>query len=309
MIPFSSLRRGANAEGIGVGFFWYNRFMIFNLYKQRGETPLECVQRFRDKFPEHDKKKPLEKGRVMRWTYMGRLDPMAEGVMLVANGEDVLRKQEFLDLDKDYDFVSIFGFSTDTYDVLGKVLKVSKVEDLKEMDLIKICKLFEGEREQKYPEYSSKIIAKKRKVSQKKSSSESPRISLLAQARLSSQDFSETPEKGDEELTKKITVFKMQFHGLDELKSKELFGRLLMDIAKVKGDFRQNETLILWRKMLEGYKQEKLYLGRFSATVSSGTYIRGLVNDMGVTLGINATTLSIRRTRVGDYKVEDSIKF
>lgn len=250
--------------------------MIFNLYKQRGETPLECVQRFREKFPEYDEKKPLDPGKKMKWTYMGRLDPMAEGVMLVANGEDVLRKQEFLDLDKDYEFVSLFGFSTDTYDVLGKVLKVSKVESLNEMDLIKICKLFEGEREQKYPEYSSKMLASKNKEGVQ---------------------------------PKKITIYKMNFHGLDELKSKELFGRLLMDISKVRGDFRQNETLILWRKMLEGYKQEKLFLGRFSATVSSGTYIRGLVNDMGVTLGINATTLSIRRTRVGDYKVDDSIKF
>lgn len=270
--------------------------MIFNLYKQRGETPLECVQRFREKFPEYDDKKPLDPGKRMKWTYMGRLDPMAEGVMLVANGEDVFKKQEFLDLDKDYDFVALFGFATDTYDVLGRVLKVNIVRELNEMDLIKIAKLYEGTRDQKYPEYSSKMIS-----SRKSFSPESPRVSSLHEARLSSENFSEP--------LKKITVFKMQFHGLDQLKPKELFGRLLMDIGKVKGDFRQNETLILWRKMLEGYKQEKLFLGRFSATVSSGTYIRGLVNDMGVTLGINATTLSIRRTRVGDYKVEDSIKF
>ena len=61
--------------------------------------------------------------------------------------------------------------------------------------------------------------------------------------------------------------------------------------------------------MLEGYKQEKLFLGRFSATVSSGTYIRSLVNSMGETIGCGATTLLIKRTRVGDYKIEDSIKF
>jgi len=50
------------------------------------------------------------------------------------------------------------------------------------------------------------------------------------------------------------------------------------------------------------------YLGRFSAHVSSGTYIRSLVNNIGNTLGCGATTLSIKRTRVGNYKIEDSIK-
>jgi len=251
--------------------------MIFNLYKERGETPLECVQRFREKFPEYDQKKPLDREKV-KWTYMGRLDPLAEGVLLVASGEDVYKKEEFLGLDKKYEFVALFGFTTDTYDILGKVFKVHKVESLKEMDLIKICKLYEGERDQKYPKYSSKMLSLKNK---------------------------------DEEVPpKKVTIHKIQFHGIDQLNSKELFGRLLMDIGKVKGDFRQNEILILWRQMLlDSGGSADYFLGKFSAHVSSGTYIRSIVNDFGNTLGFGATTLSIKRTRVGEYRVEGSIKF
>ena len=68
--------------------------MIFNLYKQRGETPLECLERFRITYPEHKDEK---------MTYLGRLDPMAEGVLLVATGEDIKqsRREEFFELDKD----------------------------------------------------------------------------------------------------------------------------------------------------------------------------------------------------------------
>ena len=267
--------------------------MILNLYKQRGETPLECLNRFKIAYPEHKNEKK---------TYLGRLDPMAEGVLLVATEEDTkqTRKEEFLALDKDYEFVALFGFATDTYDCLGKIIKVEKVENLNEMDLIKICNLYEGEREQKYPFYSSKQIS-----SRKRSSSESPRVSSFHSARLSSEDFS----------SKKVLIYKMQFRGLEELKPKELFGRLLMDISKVKGDFRQVEILQIWKEKLVSAPSPDQgegrvgWIAKFSAFVSSGTYIRSIVNDMGATLGCGACALSIKRTRVGDYTLTGSLQF
>ena len=239
--------------------------MIYNVYKQRGETPLECIQRFA-------RQTPKLKGQKM--TYMGRLDPLAEGVLLIASGEDVKRKEEFLGLDKEYDFVSICGFATDTYDILGKIMRVERLEELRDIDVRNVAMIYEGEREQEYPRYSSKRIA-------------SPEI---------------IPPK------KKITIHKLQFHKLDILNNKELFGQLLMDISKVKGNFRQHEILVLWQEILSKYGQSKIFIGKFSAHVSSGTYIRGIVNDMGNTLGCSATTLSIKRTRVGDYKIEDSLR-
>ena len=44
----------------------------------------------------------------------------------------------------------------------------------------------------------------------------------------------------------------------------------------------------------------------FSVTVSSGTYIRSLINDIGNTLGIPMTMEELERTRVGKYKLEDA---
>lgn len=43
----------------------------------------------------------------------------------------------------------------------------------------------------------------------------------------------------------------------------------------------------------------------FFVTVSSGTYIRSLINDISKRIGIPMTMEELRRTRVGNYKVED----
>ena len=246
--------------------------MIHNVYKKRGETPLECLKRFAKIFAKDDSNLVGQK-----MTYMGRLDPLAEGVLLVASGADVRRKEEFLGLDKEYEFVALFGFATDTYDILGKVINETNLSELDENELRKVAAVYEGEREQKYPAYSSKMLASKNK---------------------------------EEIQTKKINIYKIKFHGLDTLNSKELFGRLLMDITRVNGDFRQVEIFNIWKEKLlgEGIESKNYFLGRFTAEVSSGTYIRSLVNDMGATLGCGATTLSIKRTRVGDFSIKDSIK-
>ncbi len=44
----------------------------------------------------------------------------------------------------------------------------------------------------------------------------------------------------------------------------------------------------------------------FSVTVSSGTYIRSLINDIGNKLGIPMVMEELQRTRVGDYKLDDA---
>jgi tRNA pseudouridine55 synthase len=47
---------------------------------------------------------------------------------------------------------------------------------------------------------------------------------------------------------------------------------------------------------------------KFSVQCSTGTYVRTLVNDLGKELGSLATAIELRRTQIGDFKVEDSFK-
>lgn len=44
----------------------------------------------------------------------------------------------------------------------------------------------------------------------------------------------------------------------------------------------------------------------FAVDVSKGTYIRSLANDIGQVLGCGAHLSALRRTRIGDFRVEDS---
>jgi tRNA pseudouridine55 synthase len=47
-------------------------------------------------------------------------------------------------------------------------------------------------------------------------------------------------------------------------------------------------------------------LFRFSASCSSGTYIRSLAHDLGAILGCGACLDSLKRTGIGDYRLEDA---
>ena len=45
---------------------------------------------------------------------------------------------------------------------------------------------------------------------------------------------------------------------------------------------------------------------KFKVRVSSGTYIRSLLHDLGQQLGCGAIMTGLRRTRVGEFKIEDA---
>ncbi len=46
----------------------------------------------------------------------------------------------------------------------------------------------------------------------------------------------------------------------------------------------------------------------FKIICSSGTYVRTLANDLGELLGTYATAVELKRTRIGEYTLEDAIK-
>ncbi|MDQ3244755.1 MAG: tRNA pseudouridine(55) synthase TruB, partial [bacterium] len=85
---------------------------FYLLNKKEGETPLEALESFRVK---------AKIGKEVKMTYAGRLDPMASGLLIILAGEECKNKEKYLRLDKEYNFEVLFGFATDTYDILGKV--------------------------------------------------------------------------------------------------------------------------------------------------------------------------------------------
>ncbi len=121
---------------------------VLNVFKPVGLTPLQTLNLLNLKYPELVDKK---------LSYAGRLDPLASGVMLVLVGEETKNKDQYLGLEKVYEFVILFGFSTDTGDVMGLIKEASdKSVELKNID--GVLKKHLGEFDQVYPKYSSPIV-------------------------------------------------------------------------------------------------------------------------------------------------------
>ena len=62
---------------------------------------------------------------------------------------------------------------------------------------------------------------------------------------------------------------------------------------------------------IESFEITKIELPiiQFKVVCSTGTYIRSLVKDFGDALGVGAYMSALRRTRIGDFKVEDAMQW
>ena len=245
---------------------------LLKLYKEIGETPLERIKRWKAANPEY-KKVPM--------TYAGRLDPMAEGVLLALTGEECKKKEKYLGLDKKYIVEILFGFATDTYDILGKITKQGDPTStsLWRSGHHKDLQSFVGKFSQKYPKYSSRNIKK-----------------VLFSTMVENSTFS------DEVLTKEVEIYSVKILGQRKIGAKKLLTTIESRIAKVKGTFRQKAILSLWRKNLKN-KNDKYQIVKIKVACSSGTYMRSLAHNLGKKIGIPALAFSIKRTKIGEHKI------
>ena len=247
------------------------RVIILN--KKEGETPLEALENFRKENPKYLN---------ISMTYAGRLDPMASGVLLILTGEETKNKEKYLALEKEYEFKVLFGFSTDSYDILGKVTHSKVLTNFRmrelENEIKKNLKSFLGETIQKYPIYSSKTVNGK---------------SLFVYAR---------KNKKVSIPTRKIFIKKLKLKKIIEIDNKKLLKNIERRIKKVKGDFRQDNILKIWKEELLVSKENKKFLiASFKIKCSSGTYVRVIANSLGNKIKIPALAFSIKRTKIGKY--------
>ena len=260
---------------------------VLNLYKQCGETPLECISRFRKNNPGFEN---------ISMTYAGRLDPLAEGVLLVLAGEDVYKKDDFLNLNKEYEVEVLFGFETDTFDVLGIPLsfprrresmdpRIRKDDNAGGMNAESTLKRFIGKNIFEYPPYSSKPVNGK---------------PLFSIARSGGLDDIEMPKR-------EVEIFNLEILNWREINSKDLLKDIEKKISEVVGDFRQEIILSKWKEVL-GDVDVNFHIAKIKAEVSSGTYMRTLAHEWGKSLGVSALAYHIVRTKVGEFGISQSSK-
>lgn len=264
------------------------------IYKNQGETPLSCIQKLKKERPELAD---------LPMTYAGRLDPMAEGVLLILVGDECMKKDEYLGLDKEYEIEILFGFETDTYDLLGLVAP-SKEEFERSSDLLSsgltpqagqtisnpsfdfanissVLQNFIGKINQKYPPYSSKPVFGK------------PLFEWAREGKL-----------GEIEIpTHKVHIENIEMVEQRKINKEDLREYIKNSISKIRGDFRQNEILNKWDEVLSENKNEVFNVVKIKVQCGSGTYMRTLAYDIGKSLGIPAIAFHIKRTKIGKYKI------
>lgn len=243
------------------------------LNKPVGLTSLEALEQFKKKHPEY---------KTSKLSYAGRLDPLAQGLLLVLVDSDNKDREKYQGLVKSYEFSVLFGVSTDSYDFLGKITTYTNNFVLDKTYLGKILPQFIGKQEQYFPPYSSKPVNGK---------------ALFWWARQQRLNEITIPKKV-------INIIDLRLTGFEKINEKKIQEIIFKKLEKVTGDFRQEEILADWTDFFKAKKQN-FDLAHFKITSSSGTYVRTLVHDIGEKIKIPVLTFSIKRTQIGDYKLTD----
>lgn len=241
--------------------------MILFAYKQLGETMGRCMDRIRLE-ASFSPEIPI--------TYAGRLDPMAEGLVLFLVGEIRHKKADFLGISKQYQVQFLFGVSTDTYDVLGIPNQDSFV--ISDISIGQVQKILNQQKNitQSFPPYSSRRVSGK---------------PLFMHAR----EQQEIPE-----ISRQVTLLQGWLQGKGLVYTKDVFQEKITIMKNIVGDFRQDQIIDHWKSILPTFPEQ---VSLFSATleVSSGFYVRSWVHELGNTLLVPSVTFSLLRDKIGVF--------
>lgn len=236
---------------------------MFFAYKNQGETPLEMLERLR-------RIRPDLKNETL--SYAGRLDPMAEGEMLVLVGEENKNYQKYLGFDKEYEATFVCGVATDTGDILGLITAVA-TEGCTETEIEKTVSSFTTIKKQVYPWFSSKTVNGKK---------------LFEHFREGNTTI-ERPSRA-------VNIRHVALLRMRQLQASELQNTIQNAIAKIdaKNDLRQNEIKKKWDTFFETQKRTEFMTVAVRLRVSTGTYIRALTEQFKIPV----TLLHLRRTKI-----------
>lgn len=243
--------------------------------KPVGKTPLEMIELLRKKIPS------LEEERL---GYAGRLDPMADGLLLILAGTANNERKQLERLPKKYLCQALFGLETDSYDILGLFTQPFSDKTCSKEVLEKILKSYVGKQIQPYPPYSS------------------PRVNghpLFWWAREGRLHEITIPEK-------EIDIYSIQLRSLKKIDLPELKKEVLKRLLTVSGTFRQEEIIEQWNFFFQNHTRPVI-AAELEVSCSSGTYIRSLIQKIGKNVGSGALALSITRTSIGSYSLKDAI--
>lgn len=212
-------------------------------------------------------------------SHTGTIDPMASGVIIVLLDKERLKKYEYAHWLKEYEFEITFGIETDTYDGLGlrAGTALSRVDTV---SLEAILADMVGEYTQHYPMYSTKKIKGKH----------------LHEYARNNQNITLPKKKGK--------IISIELVDLKEEETTKIVDKVISNIKKVSGDFRQQEIISQW-EVFQGQSLENVVTAKFKTTLTKGLYVRSLSQDICKKLGTIGFVSELVRTKNGEYSKND----
>jgi len=240
---------------------------VIHIQKRVGQTPLQVIQEYKKEHPEYSD---------VKMTYAGRLDPLAEGELILLAGEAVHDKGLYTHLRKEYTMRIVLGITTDTYDSLGLVTDEGAVSPVWQNKANAYIQKHTGTFSQAYPPFSSKTV---------------DGVPL----------FELTRRGVSVELpAHEVTVDSIEDVSFGSMDSIELQQYIINKNATVDGDFRQKEIRERWNDYFNTTDITNYPTVSCRVVVSSGFYVRTFAHDMGQSIGCGALALDIVRTRYID---------
>ncbi len=252
------------------------------LEKAVGETPLSCAEAWRLINPKFAQV-PL--------AYAGRLDPMASGKLLVLIGDECKIQESYHGLDKRYEFSVLFGVSSDTGDVLGRLEYATKPPPIGVADVWETITSLTGIVTLPYPHFSAKTVKGK------------PLHVWTLEGRLHEITI---PKQTSEVYSLKLHELKIKTRAtiFETVSSKIETIPIVTDPRKALGnDFRRTDVRADWLRFSQsGHPNDTFVVASFSCIASSGTYMRSLAEEIGNRLGVKSLAYHIHRTHIGKYQ-------
>lgn len=233
---------------------------IYTIYKPIGETPLETITKF----------KLQQEGPITKICCSGRLDPMAHGQLLVLTNDKCKDIGIYNAKNKTYKFSFVVGVTTDTTDVLGIVsnkVSLPLLNNNINYDIESIIKSFNNKTyDQEYHIFSSMPVT-------------GPQGKKPIWYYSKNNIIIESPKK-------QISIYRLDINEQSTISSDNLYNLIKTNTSMLnitnRDQFRYDNVLTSWANYFENMDTNTSYIYyTCTAHVSSGTYIRQLVKDIG----------------------------
>jgi len=278
----------------------------------------------------------MDNDNVFKMGHGGTLDPMATGVLIVGIGRGTKFLQNFLDCTKTYETVVLFGKSTDTYDVAGKVVASADTTQIDRKLVEEKLEGFRGRIKQIPPIYSALKIDGMKAYDYARSGKALPRELAARDMEVAECVLTDWYEPGKHEFRwpaaeapeQERNVFKQLVHR-EEIDNDTANTKTepVKDSRKEAEDTVKNAPEVQEIVRSEGTEQEAQNAlskeekaarhthtisglaekaadapaARVRLTVSSGFYVRSFAHDLGLACGSYGTMAELARTRQADY--------